>query len=183
MKPAPSPYAKPWTRSLGVQFRVFCDRSLHRSSTLVAQTGRCRSSVPGRCGTLWRTHCASLHPLTLSFFCLLTLGLSACAHSKVWPNVHRAQPEAPTVKSSRSIDAPATAVTAGLQWNDNPEPDIAGYRLWWGFVPGVHPKRSGVLLTSPFTRVRIFNFPIYYIVRAYSRAGLESGDSNEVHVP
>ncbi len=70
-----------------------------------------------------------------------------------------------------------------LTWNANTEPDLAGYRVYWGPEPGVYLETMDVemdrivfikdlpILFEPFT---------YFAVTAYDTSNNESGYSNEV---
>jgi hypothetical protein len=74
--------------------------------------------------------------------------------------------------------------TVKLAWDANTEPDLAGYKVYWGRtsrqydnspVPTVAPSAN-----PTFTTPALSNGTWYFAVTAYNTAGLESGYSNEV---
>lgn len=82
------------------------------------------------------------------------------------------------IKSSYAID-----VT--LQWDPNIEPDLAGYKVFHRMEGQSHnyanPSWEGIDSTCT-----IYNLdetkPYYFVVRAYNTKGVESSNSNEVHI-
>jgi hypothetical protein len=68
-----------------------------------------------------------------------------------------------------------------LNWDRNPEPDIAGYVLYWGTQPGVYPYSWNV---GNFTSQQVLGLDdattYYFVARAYNTGGLMSPPSAEV---
>jgi len=78
-----------------------------------------------------------------------------------------------------TANLPAADVT--LQWDRNTEPDIAGYKVYYGTasrVYGVPIVLAGNVTT--YTVTGLTSGTYYFAVTAYNTAGLESGFSNEV---
>ena len=73
----------------------------------------------------------------------------------------------------------SNAVT--LAWDANSEPDLAGYKLYRGYAPGVYDVITDVgnVTTYEVTGLAL-NQGYYFAVTAYNTEGLESGFSNEV---
>ncbi len=75
------------------------------------------------------------------------------------------------------------AVQAGsvrLEWNPNPEPDIAGYVLVWGTASGVYT--NSVSLGPGVLTHEVADLPsgtYFFAIRAFNTAGLHSPYSNE----
>jgi hypothetical protein len=69
-----------------------------------------------------------------------------------------------------------------LAWNPNPEPNIAGYIIEYGNLPGVRPFSINVgnQTTWQFNGRLIDGMPYYFVVRAYNTSGTYSGPSIEV---
>jgi hypothetical protein len=70
-----------------------------------------------------------------------------------------------------------------LEWNANPEPDIAGYVLVWGTASGVYTQSATVdaaVVTHQVTN--LVDGTYFFAVRAFNVAGLHSGYSSEVSV-
>ena len=75
----------------------------------------------------------------------------------------------------------ANAATLTLAWNPNPEPDIAGYVLYWGTQSGVYTSNSNVGNVTMKQVTGLADATVYYFaVKAYNTAGLMSGYSSEV---
>jgi hypothetical protein len=72
------------------------------------------------------------------------------------------------------------AISVNLAWDPNPEPDIAGYRLYYGSQSGVY---SHSVDTGPSTEVTLASLAkgitYYIVVTAYNTAGYESLPSAE----
>ena len=77
-------------------------------------------------------------------------------------------------------DANTTFVT--LVWNPNPEPNIAGYIVYYGRVSGNYSRLVTVTETTAMIGVR-GNRTVYFAVTAFDTNGLESDLSDEVHWP
>ena len=75
----------------------------------------------------------------------------------------------------------ADAASVRLAWDPNPEPDIAGYTLYYGTEPGVY---TASVNTGMVTEWQIDGLPesrtYYFAVRAYNTAGQVSDLSTEV---
>jgi len=74
-----------------------------------------------------------------------------------------------------------------LAWDANVEPDLMGYKVYWGVASRTYGTPVEVLLTSltnpnspSYTVTGLANGTWYFAVTAYNTAGLESGYSNEV---
>lgn len=82
---------------------------------------------------------------------------------------------------ANSVMLSAIAGQILLQWDPSTNPDIAGYKIYWGFV-----SRSyyGSLDAGPLTTARISGLQpgrnYYFTVTGYGKQGLESAFSNEV---
>jgi len=86
-------------------------------------------------------------------------------------------PAAPT-----GLVATAGNETVGLDWNDNNEPDLAGYNVYRSTTSGSgYGKLNGPIVTaSNYTDDTVTNgIPYYYVVTAVDTNDLESGYSNE----
>jgi len=68
-----------------------------------------------------------------------------------------------------------------LAWDPNPEPDIAGYMLYYGIASGVYTNSTdvGPAVTFPVSGLAD-RVTYFFVVTAYDLAGLESDASNEV---
>ena len=84
------------------------------------------------------------------------------------------------------LDSRAASVT--LQWDRNPEPDIACYRLYVG-IQSIKAGNPPLPLELPPTKDTIYSVDgldylttYYFVVTAVNDAGLESGYSNEIMV-
>ena len=76
--------------------------------------------------------------------------------------------------------AETTAATVTLAWNANPEPDIAGYRVYYGTVAA--PFGNLVDVGSPTATITNLENGVTYTfaVTAYNTAGAESAYSQPV---
>jgi hypothetical protein len=75
-----------------------------------------------------------------------------------------------------------------LIWDRNPEPDIAGYKVYYGLVSGDYTQVVTVTNPEPGFRPRATigvtsSKTSYFAVTAYNTAGVESELSDEVHWP
>src|SRR5438067_13116957 len=72
------------------------------------------------------------------------------------------------------------SLTASLAWFENAEPDIAGYRLYFGTTSGNYDQVRDV--ETPYLAVTGLSDGVvyYFAVTAYNLAGAESSFSNEV---
>ena len=66
-------------------------------------------------------------------------------------------------------------------WNANPEPDIAGYRLYYGTAAGTYTEEIDVGNSTTATVSNLSGGIVYFFAAtAYNTAGIESMPSNEV---
>ena len=74
-----------------------------------------------------------------------------------------------------------TTRSVTLAWDQNPEPDIAGYRLHYGEATGVYTQTidAGNALTATVNDL-IIGSTYFFVVTAYNTAALESLPSDEV---
>ena len=69
-----------------------------------------------------------------------------------------------------------------LVWDRNPEPDIAGYKVYYGRVSGDYTQL--VTVTNPRAKIGVSSSrTTYFAVTAYNTNGVESDLSEEVHWP
>ncbi len=75
----------------------------------------------------------------------------------------------------------ARAESVVLEWDPNPERDLAGYKVYTGLTAGSYSQVQNVGLTN---RVALNDLSLgatyYFVVTAYNTSGLESDPSNEV---
>ena len=77
--------------------------------------------------------------------------------------------------------ASATSETSAiLSWEPSPSPKVVGYRVYIGTTPGVYSWSVNVGRTTTYTFSNLAVGNYYFVVRAYSASGAESGYSNEV---
>ena len=68
-----------------------------------------------------------------------------------------------------------------LSWNANKEPNIAGYKVYYGTTPGKYGPEIDVGNVTKFTLGGLIKGQTYYIaIKAYNRSGQESAFSQEV---
>jgi len=68
-----------------------------------------------------------------------------------------------------------------LTWDANKEPDIAGYKVYYGTTPGKYRPGIDVGNVTKYTLEGLVKRQTYYIaVKAYTRSGKESAFSQEV---
>jgi hypothetical protein len=70
------------------------------------------------------------------------------------------------------------ATSVRLAWDPNPEPDVAGYRVYYGSQPGIYPQvvDAGNATSAEVTGL-VAGVPYYLSVTAYNSLGIESGYS------
>lgn len=73
----------------------------------------------------------------------------------------------------------AYALPVTLEWNPNPESNLAGYRLYWGSASGRYDDKLNLPPTTSRVTVSDFAGPTYFALTAVNSAGLESEFSNE----
>ncbi len=75
---------------------------------------------------------------------------------------------------------PPPTVSVTLAWDANTEPDLAGYRLYYGTASGSYPNRVDAGKQTTCTVDGLDPAKSYYfVVTAYNTSGQESGYSNE----
>jgi hypothetical protein len=80
---------------------------------------------------------------------------------------------------SAAVDAWAADVT--LAWDPNVEPDLAGYRIYYGTVSGGYSVQIDVKKATKYTLTGLMAGKTYYFVTtAYDTSGYESGYSNQL---
>ena len=68
-----------------------------------------------------------------------------------------------------------------LTWDANKEPDIAGYKVYYGTTPGRYGPGTDVGNVTKYTLESLVKKQTYYIaIKAYTRSGKESAFSQEV---
>src|SRR5205085_847430 len=67
-----------------------------------------------------------------------------------------------------------------LQWDPNPEPDISGYRLFYGPSSGNYTQQIDVRNTTAATVSNLADGTYFFVVTAYNTAIVESLPSDEV---
>lgn len=72
------------------------------------------------------------------------------------------------------------AADLALAWDANTEPDIAGYKIYYGKVSGTYDHSVNVGNVVQFTVTGLTNGTWYFAVTAENTSNLESGFSNEV---
>jgi hypothetical protein len=73
------------------------------------------------------------------------------------------------------------AATVTLAWDPNPEPSVAGYRLYLGTTPGYYTSSVDVASSTHATISSLIEGVTYYMaVTAYDASGNQSGYSNEI---
>ena len=80
-------------------------------------------------------------------------------------------------------DGPNSRITyLTLVWDRNPEPDIAGYNVYYGIISGEYVRMETV--TDPTAIIGVKGSrTFYFAVTAYNTNGVESAFSEEVHWP
>jgi hypothetical protein len=78
--------------------------------------------------------------------------------------------------------SPLWAGSATLRWDPVADPDLAGYRLYWGTAPGNYPNNVDVGNATTHTITTLNDCVLYYFaVKAYDGAGnLSAAFSNEL---
>jgi hypothetical protein len=80
-----------------------------------------------------------------------------------------------------ALIAQAQAAQVTLAWEANTEPDLAGYKLYYGTSPGSYSNSTPLGLVTTHTVTPLSDGVAYYFaLTAFNSAGLESNKSNEV---
>ena len=79
------------------------------------------------------------------------------------------------------IATPAFAAQIRVAWDPNNEPDLAGYRVYWGAASGSYGTPANAGTATSYTITGLTAGQTYYLaVKAYDSSNNESGFSNEV---
>jgi hypothetical protein len=78
------------------------------------------------------------------------------------------------------VGAQVRAADVTLAWDTNTEPDLAGYRLYYGTASGHYQFVIDVGKATTYTVSGLAIGTYFFAITAYNRSGLESGYSNEV---
>jgi hypothetical protein len=110
-----------------------------------------------------------VYSVLAAFVLLMVMNITVLAAPKVLK-------VAPQVSNSKTVK---------LAWDANTEPDLAGYKVYWGKASGGPYTNSPVptvpVMTNPeYTTPELANGRWYFVVTAYNTGGAESGYSNEV---
>jgi len=70
--------------------------------------------------------------------------------------------------------------TVSLAWDANSEPDLSGYKVYWGSASGTYGTPVTLGKVTTFTTPKLANGTWFFAVTAHNTGGLESGFSNEV---
>ncbi|HEU5180393.1 MAG TPA: fibronectin type III domain-containing protein [Candidatus Polarisedimenticolia bacterium] len=78
--------------------------------------------------------------------------------------------------------SPLWAGSATLSWDPVADPDLAGYRVYWGTSPGNYPNNADAGNATTYTIPSLTDCTVYYFaVKAYDQAGnLSAAFSNEL---
>ncbi len=79
-----------------------------------------------------------------------------------------------------ALPIPASAADVKLAWDANTEPDLAGYKVYYGQSSRTYGVPTDVGNATSTTVSGLAPGTYYFAVTAYDAAGLESGYSNEV---
>lgn len=77
-------------------------------------------------------------------------------------------------------DVPAPKYRVELEWDANSEPDVAGYKLYFGTASGNYTEAFDAGRQTVATVSLLAETTYYFVVTAYNTEGLESPFSNEV---
>lgn len=77
------------------------------------------------------------------------------------------------------FNASAFAASANLSWDSNTEPDLSGYKVYFGTSSGNYGAPVNVGNTTSYTVSGLGDGTYYFVVTAFDTAGNESGFSNE----
>lgn len=81
------------------------------------------------------------------------------------------------------VAARLEAGSVTVAWDPNPEPNIAGYTVYWGTQSGVYTASRAVVGATSLTIPNLLDGRTYYfVVQAYNTSGLRSDYSLEVSV-
>ncbi len=76
--------------------------------------------------------------------------------------------------------AKASAADVVLAWDPNSEPDLAGYKIYYGSASGTYSTVVPIGTQTTYTVSGLAPGTYYFAVTAFNSSGLESGYSNEV---
>ena len=72
------------------------------------------------------------------------------------------------------------AADVTLSWSSNTEPDLGGYKVYYGAASHTYGNPVVIGLQTSYTVTGLSNGTYYFSVTAYDTSGNESGFSNEV---
>ena len=110
--------------------------------------------------------------------------LDNCANESSNSVEQSATPQAGPPAAPTGLVATPGNTEVALDWNDNAEPDLAGYNVYRSTTPGgPYSQVNGPLVTvSNYTDTGLSNgTTYYYVVRAENDSAEESGNSNEAN--
>ena len=97
------------------------------------------------------------------------LGLSSCARTSL------------TSVSSSIFSGPVPPGAAFLSWDPNSEPNISGYRVYYGTASGVYNQTADMGNVTQYLMSGLATGRTYFFtITAYDTSGNESLHSNEV---
>jgi hypothetical protein len=79
-----------------------------------------------------------------------------------------------------ALSAPALAGDITLAWDANTEPDLTGYKIYFGTASRAYGASVVIGTQTTYTITGLAPGTYYFAVTAFNSAGLESGYSNEV---
>jgi len=138
-----------------------------------------RANIAG--GTERQLDAVHSHPATQNF--LMNKYLSAlCWLAAMLITFASTKAKAEDSGIADDLDLNARTIQITLVWDRNPEPDIAGYNVYYGRASGEYARL--VPVTDPTATIGVKGSKtLYFAVTAYNTNGLESDFSEEVHWP
>ncbi len=75
----------------------------------------------------------------------------------------------------------ANAAQVTLAWDPNTQPDVTGYKIYWGTISGSYPNSADAGNATTYTVTGLNSETTYYFVATcHTSTGTESGNSNQV---
>jgi len=88
-----------------------------------------------------------------------------------------------TAGGSGGSTAGGSGGTIKLAWDSNTEPNLAGYKIYYGTVTGTYDRSIDVGNVTTYDLTGLTQGQTYFIVAtAYDKSNNESGYSNEVSI-
>src|SRR5688572_18234488 len=78
------------------------------------------------------------------------------------------------------LTTPASAATISIVWEPSPSSDVVGYAVYYGHKSGEYSTRIDTANQTIFSLQPIAGSNYFFVVTAYTSAGLESLPSSEV---